>query len=1245
MRVNQIIPFSVVILLITVSFAGIAAAAAPSEVGAIGTQLNATANVITAPVNTSFTINGTLSATGGTPIAGATIQLQNSTDNVTFTNVTVAPTTTDSNGNYSFSNSESVAGPYYYRTTYAGYSTDYYANATSNGVKVTVTAQTTSNTKLTAVATPTSVPYNAAQFTISGALENATPIVGITGATVTLENANTSAVINTTTTGANGNYAFSQSESAVGTYYFQTTYAGNASYNSTTSNVVNVTVTPIATSLNATANVSTTKINTPFTINGTLSENPSGAPIAGQTITLQVSTNTLTGTLQGIEDGTWTNVTTTTTNSSGFYQFNLSEPVAGHYWYRTAYDGNAIDSNAIGVVVGGVQVGTQTSLTAAANVTSTVVNAPFTISGKLSNATSGNGIYNQTITLQQNESGTWTTVANTATDTNGNYSFSPSEPAPGIYQFQTTYAGNGEFSNATSAVVSVNVSTTQLSIAVAPNTTEINTNFTINGTLSNATSVGIPNATIQLQSSTDNATFTNVTTNVTNASGFYTFNQSEPTLNIYYFRTTYAGNATLGNATSTVVSVLVNTVGTTQLTANATPGIVPVNVNFTISGTLNDTSGTPISGATITLKNNSTSTVIATTTTDSNGNYSFSHNESALGTYGYKTAYAGYLGISGTTSNEVNVTVTNVTTQLTAAANVTLVNGPFTISGTLSTTNGTTPGPIANATIIFKTSPGGATIATTTTNASGNYAFNKSESTIGTYHYLTTYAGNTTDYYASATSPVVTVQVGPPTTLTATANVTTTGINTPFTINGTLSVSSVGLSGQIITLQKNVSGTWQNVAGKTNTTTSTGTYRISTSEPTAGAYQYRTTYAGTPSILPATSNVVNVTVGPQTTRLSAVATPTTINASVPFTINGTLNDTSGPISGATIQLQKNVSGTWQNVAGKTNTTTSTGAYRISTSEPTAGAYQYRTIYAGNVTYTNATSNVVSVNVQPIITPTSSPAIVDSLYLFVRGSDNAIWYKQWDGTAWSNATSLGGNCTSAPAATSPSNGVIDVFAQGTNGALYERTTTNGGTTWSGWTSLGGVLAANSAPAATSPSNGVIDVFAQGTNGALYERTTTNGGTTWSGWTSLGGVLAANSGPAATSSGSVTYVFAHGTDNAVWYKDWNGTAWSSWHSLGGVLATGSAPAATSPSTGVIDVFAQGTTAAVYERTTTNGGTTWSGWTSQGGILMSSPPVMTSPAATSESGQVYIAALGINNNLWWKTTTSSWRPVGGI
>ena len=114
----------------------------------------------------------------------------------------------------------------------------------------------------------------------------------------------------------------------------------------------------------------------------------------------------------------------------------------------------------------------------------------------------------------------------------------------------------------------------------------------------------------------------------------------------------------------------------------------------------------------------------------------------------------------------------------------------------------------------------------------------------------------------------------------------------------------------------------------------------------------------------------------------SVSTPTTLTAAVStatayvnqhFTINGTLTHMNGtPIANATITLQKKVSGTWTNVVGGTNTTTSNGVYSISTSEAAAGTFQYRTTYAGNATYANATSSSVSVTVNGIPTPTPTP---------------------------------------------------------------------------------------------------------------------------------------------------------------------------------------------------------------------------------------------------------------------------------
>jgi hypothetical protein len=117
-------------------------------------------------------------------------------------------------------------------------------------------------------------------------------------------------------------------------------------------------------------------------------------------------------------------------------------------------------------------------------------------------------------------------------------------------------------------------------------------------------------------------------------------------------------------------------------------------------------------------------------------------------------------------------------------------------------------------------------------------------------------------------------------------------------------------------------------------------------------------------------------------------------------------------------------------------------------------------------------------------------------VFVRGTDGAIWYKHWGGTAWSNWISLGGQIPTGtgPAACSWGAGRLDLFVQGTNGALWHKWYT--GTSWSSWESLGGSLTGS--PAATAPGSSRIDVFVRGSDNGLWEKTYN---VAWSGWTSI------------------------------------------------------------------------------------------------------------------------------------------------
>jgi C1A family cysteine protease len=95
-----------------------------------------------------------------------------------------------------------------------------------------------------------------------------------------------------------------------------------------------------------------------------------------------------------------------------------------------------------------------------------------------------------------------------------------------------------------------------LTASASPTKVTLNQNFTISGTLTNGTpSSGIAGATITLQNSTDDATWNNVTTTVTGATGNYQFSNNESAPNNYYYRTAFDGNATYASAASNIVNV------------------------------------------------------------------------------------------------------------------------------------------------------------------------------------------------------------------------------------------------------------------------------------------------------------------------------------------------------------------------------------------------------------------------------------------------------------------------------------------------------------------------------------------------------------------------------------------------------------------------------------------------------------------------------------------------------------------
>jgi hypothetical protein len=259
--------------------------------------------------------------------------------------------------------------------------------------------------------------------------------------------------------------------------------------------------------------------------------------------------------------------------------------------------------------------------------------------------------------------------------------------------------------------------------------------------------------------------------------------------------------------------------------------------------------------------------------------------------------------------------------------------------------------------------------------------------------------------------------------------------------------------------------------------------------------------------------------------------------------------------------------------------------------------------------------------------TSAPAVASwdrsRLDVFVRGTDNQIWRKAFDGARWLGWEPLGAPTLSgglfapisAPAAVSTAPNRIDLFVQGPNDELWHKSWN--GFRWSDWVSRGGDISGPPAVCSWAPDR--LDVFARGAAGQLAHAFAIGG--QWSTWESLGGQLLGR--PGAVSWGPERIdVFVHGTDNAMWHK-WFDRGWSPWELLGGKLVDG--PDAASPLPGRLDVFVHGTDDGMWQKSWN--GSSWSGWSSHGGVLRNDP------AAVSWGGpsRVDVFVRGTDDQLW--------------
>jgi hypothetical protein len=251
------------------------------------------------------------------------------------------------------------------------------------------------------------------------------------------------------------------------------------------------------------------------------------------------------------------------------------------------------------------------------------------------------------------------------------------------------------------------------------------------------------------------------------------------------------------------------------------------------------------------------------------------------------------------------------------------------------------------------------------------------------------------------------------------------------------------------------------------------------------------------------------------------------------------------------------------------------------------------------------------------TATSGPAAVGyydgTIHVFVRGTDGATYENVLTNGAWSGWSSLGGISTSAPAASvRRGTNYLDLAVRGTDNTIYFRSYVPG-SGWSPWGSLGGNL--TSAPTLASQGDGIQNVFARGTDGAVAQRYWNV--TAWGDWLSLGGGIAGAPASVSRTPGYLN-LYARGAGNVTYSRSFSPSGWTAWGELD-ATPIDSTPAAYGADAGHEAIVARkGRDLLLKFWTSTTG---WGQWTDLGPIAVPAPPAPPPPPA--RDGEVFLEA----------------------
>lgn len=253
-----------------------------------------------------------------------------------------------------------------------------------------------------------------------------------------------------------------------------------------------------------------------------------------------------------------------------------------------------------------------------------------------------------------------------------------------------------------------------------------------------------------------------------------------------------------------------------------------------------------------------------------------------------------------------------------------------------------------------------------------------------------------------------------------------------------------------------------------------------------------------------------------------------------------------------------------------------------------------------------------------------------LELFALGSDGAIHHR-WQTEAdhpFADWSSLGGGLAGAPVVGSSADGRLELFALGGDGSIQHRWQVGAGTWSDAWASLGLVDGGFvGEPFVARNADGRLEVFARTPGGRIFSKWQGAASSAFVGdWFPLGDDAASDPVVASNRDGRLE-AFVKGGDGSLlhsWQLEPSGS-WSAWESLGGELAE--APAIGTNADGRLEVFYVGEDGVVRHRWQLAGPGWGAEWASHGGSSFVGTPAV----ASNQDGRMELVVRSDDGRMW--------------